>query len=333
MTNREYSLTLHNNIERDIFIRPCIEIGAFGQGGIIEYTSKLGNKVKIEPYPYGTNYSSNNKITKPFEINIDKEVIDTTNVSLGLIYSTNYNDNQYIQPINLYKESELLISGTNPAINLYKKLKYNGGNHYANAGEKYKLTINEDEYTPIVENITELDMTGCDIVNLNPLCEELVIDGNKLVQSGGNYGTYEYVDTDNQTVSGTIDGYDILSSILGYCQNNNIKVTLEFNINNQNGFKLVSSSVMCKTKKMTKILDNGDIVVVQTSPQYTLQSYDTEIDYRLISGEGGGTHILAKGSSYTLYMIGVKPNSRVDIYKDNQLIDNEVYGRIDLILN
>ena len=334
MANREYSLTLHNNVERDIFIRPCIDIGGFGQGGIINYTSKLGNKIKREPYGYSTSFHSRDKITKPFEIIIDKEDVDTTNVSLGVVYSTNYNDKQYIQTINLYKESESIVSGTNPAIDLYKKLKYNAGDYYSidDAGETYKLTINEDEYTPIVENITELDMTDCSLENINPLCEELIIDGNKLVQSGGNYGTYEYIDIDNQTVSGTIDGYEVLSNVLGYCQNNNIKVTLEFNINNQFGFMIETSSVICKTKKMTKILDNGDIVVVQISPQYTFQKYDTEIDYKLITNEGPARGLM-KGSSYTLYMVGVTPNSEVDIYKDNQLIDKEVYGRVDIILN
>lgn len=334
MANREYSLALHNNVERDVFIRPCIDIGGFGQGGIIEYTSKLGNKIKREPYEYSTSFNSRDKITKPFEISIDKEDINTTNVSLGIVNSTNFNDNQYIQTISLYKESESIVSGTNPAIDLYKKLKYNAGDYYniQDAGKTYKLTINEDEYTPIVENITELDMINCSTVNINPLCEELIIDGNKLVQSGGNYGTYEYIDIDNKTVSGTIDGYEILSNVLGYCQNNNIKVTLKFNINNQSGFMIETSSVICKTKKMTKILDNGDIVVVQISPQYTLQTYNTEIDYTLITNESTARS-LAKGSSYTLYMVGVKPNSKVDIYKDNQLIDKEVYGRVDIILN
>lgn len=323
MANREYNITLNNNIERDIFIRPCIDVGGFGQGGIIDYTSKLGDKIKREPFNYSTSYNSRNKIEKQFEINIDKEVIDTTNVSLK------YNN----QTVDITKESESIVSGTNPAIELYKYLKYIADYYYYNlqdVGETYKLTINEDEYTAVVENISELDMTDCIITNLNPLCEELLIDGNKLVQSGGNYGTYEYIDTNSQTVSGTIDGYEILSSVLGYCQNNNIKVTLEFNINST--FKIDSTSVICKTKKMTKIIDNGDSVIVQLSPQYTLQNYDTEIDYSLINDESKSTGLM-KNSSYTLYMVGVTPNSEVDIYKDSQLIDKEVYCRVDIIIN
>ena len=311
MANREYTVEINNNKQKEIKLQLAVLAEFGGEGSRVEYNSVIQDNI-YRAVGYISQAGSSFDNVKPGIISVcnckEDDVIE--NITLN-INGQNRTLGDYIYQEQKYGSNPEIFISCNNCISVKDYIRLSNN-------DSVKVTVDGVEYNASVQLVDTIDITGAEVVETAPL-GFVYIDDVKINYSGGNYGTYSYIDKDNNTQSGTIDGAGTLSEVLFDCQKNGYELNISIT-----GSKLTicepENNLIVMSTLYKKTLDNGDEVQVALEPGIKL-SNNTWHD------AASGVNLLT-GTNY--FYIGCINDFRgVTINKDGEALSNMIYCKVN----
>lgn len=318
--NRQYEVTMNNEAEvyamHDFPRRAALD----GAGGNIytrnKFCASKNNtpmKVVIQTrsitggikygYPYVANIGLDVDLTSPTLV----ENVDGTEKSLSLMDART-------------------MTGTNPAINISKRASFEVSSPSvpSTLPGYVEMKFNDSVLAKrTCEQLTSVDITDAEVYYYGN-SRNMKINGSAMSSSGGNYGTYSYNNSSNDTVSGDITGYTLLNNVVKECATNGYELTLTFN----SGDVLTGDDargIGCMERYT--VTSDGDEVLVTLGPGLNIQTLGTDYDNNIGVTE---TDTWTIDSDKTVYVLGLQVEDDFTVTKNNSILNSEVVQKINI---
>lgn len=327
MANREYTVEINNNMQRQVQIQCPVACELHYSHARIEYISNIKNNIiKMVKCPVDEENqgSTHNGVIYINDISSD---VTVSSVSLKV------NDNSDI--LGTLESND--IYGSNPQIKLFNQktdeIRTNLSGIYYKSGDTIELEVDNVQYSGVIQYIDNIDLTG-GTINIEKPAALIGPDGTYISASGGDYGTYSYYDNDNVEHNGTIDGYELLSDVLTECQLNNYILELNIKCDTYVHLPFLSNNCLVIGKDYKKKYTGNEEVTVYMSTQFSIQEYQSEYDEQYLQSEStsANIHKTVYPNGLSIYCVGKQVNPNITVTKDEQTISREIYCRIDIKL-
>lgn len=337
MANREYEVTINNNIIGSRVLASRASNEGFGrlvynnnmseESNRKAYLAPLNNYARLT-YMFGKIGYNDGAESIPLTANVDGVESTLT------MYLDDWGGN--------------LVQGENPVIPLYYKESMASQNFsIATPPESLSVSGNGEEYSFGLEVISSVDVTGATEDIEEPNTSGVSWNGDNLVASGGNYGSYSYTE-DGQTVTDILSGYEKLKELfVKACELYDGTETscVEIELSAVTTPQLVANEwvnlIPYKTYKVEYNTEGrvGDTMsysgtyaceVCDSYAEYSDNNLSVAIDASTTAPTVDFTGAVSATTKY-LFLVNTKNNSAFTVTKNGSTLVNDIIGVIKLV--